>query len=160
LKLREDLQELVHKGRLRWMPAWYLSQLSLNGQAEVLSKLEELRTDEAICRYAQAVAGREKQGSLFGKPKRKPSRKVQERRSVMERAWDGLAPTSLALTTFLELTPAEMAEALGPTSAEYHGVQRTWAGAAYWLCPEHVGVPYPNCQQPAACRGSNGWTCS
>ena len=126
LGLREDVQALVAHGQLKVGPAWYLCRISLDGQAEVMRKINagELPTDDAICRYAAAVRVREESPDLFGSSGdderdewAEQRRRVQ--RSRVQAAWLKIEALGSAFGPILELSPEELAATMGQDTPLY-----------------------------------------
>jgi hypothetical protein len=127
LSLRDDVQHLVGRGQIASGPAWYISRLSQPGQAEVLAKLNngEFLNDDAICRYAAAVRMREESPGMFddlrmGETDELAAERRRVRRNKIQSAWTKIEGLGSAFGPFLELSPEELAAAVGADTPLYH----------------------------------------
>lgn len=125
LNLREDLADLVDRGQLNMNLARALSRLSLNGQASVMSRYNagQFATADLAARYAAVVAAQEAQADMFEQPATDLLEEAARgaRRAKLTGAWDKLGTGRLAeaLDTFLEMSPEQLATALGPDTSVY-----------------------------------------
>jgi ParB family transcriptional regulator, chromosome partitioning protein len=124
LTLREDLQHLVARGQITAGPAWYLCQLSHAGQGEVLAKLlaGELKNDDELMRYANAVRMKESAPALFEDKPLDALTEAKRRvhKSKVETAWAKVEAMAPALSVFTEMDATELAFAIGQQTPLYH----------------------------------------
>jgi ParB family chromosome partitioning protein len=124
LALREDLQHLAATGQLSVGPAWYMSRLSQAGQAEILARIMAggLPTNDDICRASAAVRLREESPAMFERKPLDPLVEAKRRvhRTKIQTAWTKVETIGPAISQFLELSPEELALAVGDDVPLYH----------------------------------------
>lgn len=130
LNLREDLQELAAKGQIATNLAWYISRLSLGGQARFMAKYVagELKTEYDARRFANALYEAEQQTDLFAAPVQDELalEAARARRSKVSKAWEKLDPTRLGqlIDALTEMTVEDLAAAMGPDLSVYQDRMR------------------------------------
>jgi ParB family chromosome partitioning protein len=124
LRLRDDLQELAARGQMSRNMAWYVSRLSLNGQARVMGEYMKgkFKDEDAACRFAAAIFTAEQQGDLgFEVLEQNAFLDVAKDtvRATFKAHWDKLGDLGKILDKLAEMDAQQVALALGPDTAYY-----------------------------------------
>lgn len=125
LQLDGQLQHLVERGHLGEGLAWYIARVSLQGQTEIMRKLQDgsFANDDEAMRYATAVLERESQPDMFAEqalgmfddleatdPLRAERARVN--RTRVETAWERVRTLSAKLQFLDELDDGSLTDAL------------------------------------------------
>lgn len=125
LQLDEQLQHLVEHGQLGDGLAWYISRVSVQGQTEIMRKMQDgtFANDDEAMRYATAVLERESQPDMFAEqalgmfddleaidPMR--AERARQNRTRVEAAWERVTSLSGKLQFLDEMDDGALTDAL------------------------------------------------
>lgn len=118
LSLREDFQHLLARKQLGYTVALSMAKLTIDGQAEVVRKLDQFPTEPDAVRYANAVMLRESQpalfGPLFGEPLSEEEQvRRRHNRVVVDNVFDRLAALAEALEPLMDLEAEDIVSVYG-----------------------------------------------